>query len=215
MPGPPEDCRQQQIDRRARGQSQGLPAAPGERCPDHGPAGVELQRRHRDLKGHKGRQMARLMEDRGQEKGQRQAPAPQQPEAARQEKEARCYRDSQKASPKQPMRQGNAKCRMQNAESVDRPKFMLHFAFCILHCVCNRVCKPGSVLDSHLSCRTVADTLCATSSETAGPANVSSTVLLRIEFTASDSLQPTGELLPHLSTLAPLVRGGISLLHFS
>ena len=68
---------------------------------------------------------------------------------------------------------------------------------------CNRVCKPGSVLDSHLSCRTVAGTLCATSSETAGPANVSSTVLLRIEFTASDSLQPTGELLPRLSTLTP------------
>ena len=121
----------------------------------------------------------------------------------RQEKEARRYFDLQTASPKQPMRQGNAKCRMQNAESVDRPKFMLHFAFCILHCVCNRVCKPGSVLDSHLSCRTVADTLCATSSETAGPANVSSTVLLRIEFTAPDSLQPASELLPHFSTLAP------------
>ena len=66
----------------------------------------------------------------------------------------------------------------------------------------NRVCKPGSVLDSHLSCRTVAGTLHATSPETAGPANVSSTVLLRIEFTAPDSLQPASELLPRLSTLA-------------
>ena len=66
---------------------------------------------------------------------------------------------------------------------------------------CNRVCKPGSVLDSHLSCRAVADTLHATSPETAGPANVSSTVLLRIEFTAPDSLQPASELLPRLSTL--------------
>ena len=36
---------------------------------------------------------------------------------------------------------------------------------------------------------------------------VSSTVLLRIEFTAPDSLQPASELLPHFSTLAPLGRG--------
>ena len=105
----------------------------------------------------------------------------------------------------------NAECKMQN----EREFHVLHSALCILHYNCNRVCKPGSVLDSHLSCRTVAGTLYATSTETAGPANVSSTVLLRIEFTASDSLQPTGELLPHLSTLAPLARGGISLLHFS
>jgi len=97
----------------------------------------------------------------------------------------------------------------------------------------NRVCKPGSVLDSHLSCRAVADTLHATSPETAGPANVSSTVLLRIEFTASVSFQPTGELLPRLSILTspgevprvprrsaaarsnPGGRGGFFLLHFS
>lgn len=40
-----------------------------------------------------------------------------------------------------------------------------------------------------------------------------STVLLRIEFTATDSLQPSGALLPHLSTLT-CNAGGISLLHF-
>ena len=40
---------------------------------------------------------------------------------------------------------------------------------------------------------------------------VSSTVLLRIEFTAPDSLQPASELLPHFSTLAPLARGGFPL----
>ena len=36
---------------------------------------------------------------------------------------------------------------------------------------------------------------------TAGPASCSPAVLLRIEFTASDSLQPMGELLPRLSIL--------------
>ncbi len=36
---------------------------------------------------------------------------------------------------------------------------------------------------------------------TAGPAICPSTVLLRIEFTAMGSLQPSGELLPRLSTL--------------
>ena len=41
---------------------------------------------------------------------------------------------------------------------------------------------------------------------TAGPAYCPPTVLLRIEFTASDSLQPMGELLPRLSTLTALRR---------
>ena len=94
----------------------------------------------------------------------------------------------------------NAECRMN-----DTPKFILHSAFCILSC--NRVCKPGSVLDSHLSCRTVAGTLHATSRRRPGQPCVSSTVLLRIEFTAPDSSQPAGELLPHLSTLAPAAQG--------
>ena len=44
---------------------------------------------------------------------------------------------------------------------------------------------------------------------TAGQANVPSTVLLRIEFTAPVSFQPAGELLPRLSTLA-----GQGLLHY-
>ena len=45
-----------------------------------------------------------------------------------------------------------------------------------------------------------------------------STVLLRIEFTATDCLQPSSEPLPHFSTLAKkriAVFGGISLLHLS
>ena len=50
---------------------------------------------------------------------------------------------------------------------------------------------------------------------TAGPAVCPSTVLLRIEFTASPCLHGTGELLPRLSTLTPPKRGGISLLHLS
>ena len=56
---------------------------------------------------------------------------------------------------------------------------------------------------------------------TAGPALCPPTVLLRIEFTASDSLQPMGELLPRLSTLTAAecacVPGGsgLFLLHFS
>ena len=58
---------------------------------------------------------------------------------------------------------------------------------------------------------TVAGPLHATSSETVGQTSVSSTVLLRIEFTAPDSLQPASELLPHFSTLAPPARGGFPL----
>ena len=48
---------------------------------------------------------------------------------------------------------------------------------------------------------TVAGPLHATSSETVGQTSVSSTVLLRIEFTAPDCSQPVRELLPHVSTL--------------
>ena len=79
-------------------------------------------------------------------------------------------------------------------------------------------CKPGSVFDSHLSRRTVAGTL-QPPRERAGQAQgvgppAPIPVLLRIEFTATDSLQPSGALLPHLSTLTGKA-GGISLLHFS
>ena len=41
---------------------------------------------------------------------------------------------------------------------------------------------------------------------TAGPALCPSTALLRIEFTAADCSQPSGELLPHLSTLTSLAQ---------
>ena len=51
---------------------------------------------------------------------------------------------------------------------------------------------------------TVAGPLHATSSETVGQTSVSSTVLLRIEFTAPDCSQPVRELLPHVSTLTRL-----------
>ena len=43
----------------------------------------------------------------------------------------------------------------------------------------------------------------------------SSAVLLRIEFTASDTLEPTGALLPHLSTFSHIATGSLFLLHFS
>ena len=61
-------------------------------------------------------------------------------------------------------------------------------------------CKPGSVFDSHLSRRIVADTL-QPPRERSGQPIAPIPVLLRIEFTASDTLEPTGALLPHLSTL--------------
>ena len=50
---------------------------------------------------------------------------------------------------------------------------------------------------------------------TAGPAICPSAVLLRIEFTASDTLEPTGALLPHLSTFSHIAMGSLFLLHFS
>ena len=66
--------------------------------------------------------------------------------------------------------------------------------------VCDRVCKPGSVIDSHLGA-----SLPVRSSHLLGDGRaslVSSAVLLRIEFTAVGTLEPPGALLPHLSTLA-------------
>ena len=61
-------------------------------------------------------------------------------------------------------------------------------------------CKPGSVFDSHLSKRIVAGALQPPRERTGRPI-APITVLLRIEFTASDTLEPMGELLPRLSTL--------------
>ena len=50
---------------------------------------------------------------------------------------------------------------------------------------------------------------------TAGPAYCPSTALLRIEFTAMGCSQPSGELLPHLSTFSGQTAGSLFLLHFS
>ena len=61
-------------------------------------------------------------------------------------------------------------------------------------------CKPGSVFDSHLSKRIVAGALQPPRERTGRPI-APIPVLLRIEFTASDTLEPMGELLPRLSTL--------------
>ena len=63
-----------------------------------------------------------------------------------------------------------------------------------------QVCKPGSVFDSHLSKRAVAGALQPPRERTGRPI-APIPVLLRIEFTASDTLEPMGELLPRLSTL--------------
>ena len=66
--------------------------------------------------------------------------------------------------------------------------------------LCEQNYKPGSVFDSHLSRRPVARTL-KPPRERSGQPNAPIPVLLRIEFTATDSFQPSGELLPRLSTL--------------
>ena len=63
-----------------------------------------------------------------------------------------------------------------------------------------RVCKPGSVFDSHLSKRAVAGALQPPRERTGRPI-APIPVLLRIEFTASTCLHATSELLPHFSTL--------------
>ena len=68
-------------------------------------------------------------------------------------------------------------------------------AFCYSSFWCKWVCKPGSVSDSHLSMRTVAGALKPPpKSRRAGVAKIAalSTVLLRIEFTATDTLEPSG-----------------------
>ena len=75
-------------------------------------------------------------------------------------------------------------------------------------------CKPGSVFDSHLSTRRVAAAL-QPPRERPGKPIAPIPVLLRIEFTASDTLEPTGALLPHLSTFSHIATGSLFLLHFS
>ncbi len=66
--------------------------------------------------------------------------------------------------------------------------------------LCEQVYKPGSVFDSHLSSRTVAGAI-KPPRERPGEPIAPIAVLLRIEFTATDTLEPSGELLPRLSTL--------------
>ena len=68
------------------------------------------------------------------------------------------------------------------------------------HIVCEQNYKPGSVFDSHLSRRRVAASF-QPPRKRSGQPYASIPVLLRIEFTAMVSLQPSGALLPHLSTL--------------
>ena len=75
-------------------------------------------------------------------------------------------------------------------------------------------CKPGSVSGSHLSTRRVAAVL-QPPRERSGQPIAPIPVLLRIEFTASDTLEPTGALLPHLSTFSHIATGSLFLLHFS
>ena len=63
------------------------------------------------------------------------------------------------------------------------------------------VCKPGSVLNSHLSWRQVAPTArCHLLGTRRASAFCPSTVLLQIGFTRQSGLPPSGELLPRLST---------------
>ena len=64
-----------------------------------------------------------------------------------------------------------------------------------------RACKPGSVVNDHLSVAHRCRWAQAASSERPGRPVCSSTALLRIEFTAPACLHAAGELLPRLSTL--------------
>ena len=71
--------------------------------------------------------------------------------------------------------------------------------------ICELFCKPGSVVDSHLSSRRVAAAI-KPPRRRSGQPYVPIAVLLRIEFTAMGTLEPSGELLPHLSTLTSSVQ---------
>ena len=72
-----------------------------------------------------------------------------------------------------------------------------HFYACAF---CDPVCKPSSVLDGHLSRRTVSGTLERIISRRR--ANACSHFLHRAGFTGTSSRQDVCELLPHISTLA-------------
>ena len=79
-------------------------------------------------------------------------------------------------------------------------QLFLNSQFLIFNLKKQSVCKPGSVFDSHLSTRRVAAVL-QPPRERSGQPIAPIPVLLRIEFTASDTLEPMGELLPRLSIL--------------
>ncbi len=76
---------------------------------------------------------------------------------------------------------------------------------CPFRISCEQNCKPGSVFDSHLSSRGVAAAIQPPRERPGRPWGDNSPapipVLLRIEFTATGTLEPSGALLPHLSTL--------------
>ena len=73
--------------------------------------------------------------------------------------------------------------------------------------------KPGSVIDSHLSRRSVAAALKPPPRKRPGRPYASSTVLHRIEFTAPQCSHAAGELLPRLSTLTSSTQAPDPALH--
>ena len=88
------------------------------------------------------------------------------------------------------------------------------FAFPANFVWCDQVCKPSSVLDSHLSWPDVAIAAqCHLLGTRRADALSPSAVLLRIGFAQPHSLLCAGGLLPRLSILAA-VCGGNFLLHF-
>ncbi len=69
-------------------------------------------------------------------------------------------------------------------------------------CCCDCVCKPGSVVNSHLSWQLVTETArCHLLRTRRASVLCPTTVLLQIGFTRQISLLISGELLPHLSIL--------------
>ena len=82
-------------------------------------------------------------------------------------------------------------------EFAQNKKGVGHFYACAF---CEPVCKPSSVLDGHLSRRTVSGTLERIISRRR--ANACSHFLHRAGFTGTSSRQDVCELLPHISTLA-------------
>ena len=104
------------------------------------------------------------------------------------------------------MRATSCRSLQHNKDTFNKANNKAERRFLALCFVYDRNYKPGSVIDSHLSRRTVAGTLKPPPRRRSGRPCVSSTVLLRIEFTAPRCSHAAGELLPRLSTLT-LPRG--------